>query len=127
MMTRRLEVLGALAIGCASGWVFCQAAGCGSAHAGPAQGQILTAQCSVQNNGATFAVQEFPGSSMFDLAASVFVMSPDGNPNAPNPPPTLGSTKYLTDVLYSPIGFADGSVVVRCNPGASSVQLYVRQ
>jgi hypothetical protein len=131
-IVKRFQVLVALCAGAFFGAMSC---GCflvwlGVARAGTPvpQGEILTVSCDVPGtNGLTFAVQEFPGATAYDLQASVFVAAP--------PPTGTAGTIQAGGVTYYPgaltsvgatLFVKDGAVAAVCANGASSIQLYVR-
>ena len=142
-MKRRMQVLVALAMGCAFGSA---ATGCafvwlGTARAdsGPPQGQVITVPCNVQgtdkalptgHQNVTFAVQSFPGSSAADLALNVYALAakPQAAPNVT----VNGDATYLGSGARGTIAVPadlvqDGSVAFECGPDQTSVSLYVRQ
>jgi hypothetical protein len=137
MKTGRLQVLLALFVGAVFGsaaatvgivWSGCARAG----GATPAVGAVVTASCAGATKGSDgnlYAVASFPGSAKEDLAANVYLYLPDGDPNSPQGPTTIGATSYVSGsaLILSPPQVADGSVAVACSAGATSVELYVRQ
>lgn len=96
--TRRLEVLAALAVGCAAGWGLCSAVGCGTARADE-EAQIVQVKC--VDGVATY---EAPGRSAADLALGVKPIKKSGS--------TPGA--YEEDVEVSGINWADGRVTLAC-------------
>jgi hypothetical protein len=112
--SKRLDVLAALSIGCAAGWVLCHVSGCGSARADT--GSTVTVECS-----AGAAVLSQPGRSREDLAANVYVVV--ANPMTWG---TVGGTTYYNPVIAAPNAFTDGNAIANCNPGQTTVDFYLR-
>jgi hypothetical protein len=109
MSKRRLEVLAALAAGCAAGWLMSTAAGCGTARADEGEAQIVTVKCV---NG--YAVYEAPGRSASDLLLSVKpVRAVKVDSSAPAS--VAGSAGHVTDdVPATWLTYVDGAVVYAC-------------